>query len=306
MKNQNWKAHVALLLVNTFYGANHVIAKGIMPTYLTPNVFILLRVTGATFLFSILYFFQKNRERIAKKDLPRVFACALFGVAVNQLFFFHGLNLSSSINASIIMTLNPIIVVVLSYFLLKESITKTRSVGVILGAMGAILLTLSSSSRNVNLAIGDVFLLINAMSYAVYLVIAKPLMNKYKPVTVITHVFAIGMVYVLIFPPTIGEVMQTDFSVLHGVVLGKVLYVIIGVTFFAYLLTLYGLKRLSPSVSSSYIYLQPVLVIVFAIFFAYIGFTEDYTDTITLQKMGYMLLIFLGVYITRKDQKQDL
>jgi|TARA_R110000737_G_scaffold151521_1_gene180837 drug/metabolite transporter (DMT)-like permease len=298
MKIENLRAHLALFLVNTFYGANHVIAKGIMPNILTPNVFILLRVAGATALFWLIRLFSKTREKIDRKDFPRLVACGLFGVATNQLFFFHGLNLSSAINSGIIMTLNPIMVVVLSYFLLKEAITTYRVAGIMLGATGAILLTISSSSKSAELALGDLFLLINAASYAVFLVIAKPLMSKYRPLTVITYTFLFGLLFVMLFPFTFIDVAKTDFSLLTGVVLGKVLYVIIGVTFLAYLLTVYALSKVSPSVSSAYIYLQPVLVIFFALLFAYIGFTEDYTHTITSQKIFFMVLIFVGVYIT--------
>ncbi len=303
MKPTHLCAHLALFIVNTFYGANHVIAKGIMPNILTPNVFILLRVAGATVLFWLIRLFSKSREKVERKDLIRFAACGVFGVAVNQLFFFHGLNLSSSINAGIIMTLNPIMVVILSYFLLKEAITSYRVAGVLLGATGAGLLTLASSSENPELAVGDLFLLINAASYAVYLVLVKPLMSKYKPITVITYVFLFGLILVTSFPPTLRDLAQTDFSLLQGVALAKVLYVIIGVTFLAYLLTVYGLSKLSPSVSSAYIYTQPVLVIFFAILFAYIGFTEDYTNTITAQKIFYMILIFVGVYITSLKRK---
>ena len=120
--SQAAKAHLALFLVNVFYGASHVIAKGIMPDFLTPNVFILFRVVGATFLFWIITFFFV-REKIDRSDYKILALCGLFGVAINQLFFFHGLNLSSSINSGIIMTVNPILVVILSFFLLKESIT---------------------------------------------------------------------------------------------------------------------------------------------------------------------------------------
>ncbi|MDC1403360.1 DMT family transporter [Crocinitomicaceae bacterium] len=303
MKPMHLRAHLALFIVNTFYGANHVIAKGIMPNILTPNVFILLRVAGATALFWLIRLFSKSREKVERKDLIRIAACGVFGVAVNQLFFFHGLNLSSSINAGIIMTLNPIMVVILSYFLLKEAITPYRVAGVLLGATGAGLLTLASSSENPELAVGDLFLLINAASYAVYLVLVKPLMSKYKPITVITYVFLFGLILVALFPLTLRDLAQTDFSLLQGVVLAKVLYVIIGVTFLAYLLTVYGLSKLSPSVSSAYIYTQPVLVIFFAILFAYIGFTEDYTNTITAQKIFYMILIFVGVYVTSLKRK---
>jgi drug/metabolite transporter (DMT)-like permease len=294
-----FRAHLALFLVNALYGASHILAKGVMPLFLKPTVFILLRAAGATILFwGVKQLF--TREKIDKKDYPRLIACGLFGVAVNQLFFFHGLNLSSSINSGIIMTVNPILVVVLSYFILKERLTGWKLGGVLLGATGAILLTLSGGAGTGDSLLGDVFLLVNALSYAIYLVIAKPLMFKYKPLTVITYVFTFGLAFVLLYPPTIPDLVATDFGAFTPGITAKVIYVIVGVTFLTYLLTMYGLKHLTPSVSSSYIYLQPVMVMFFAVTLSYIGWADDYTDTITLEKIGYMLLIFLGVYMVSK------
>ena len=107
-----WKAHGALLLVNLLYAASHVIAKDVMPTYLSPNVFILLRVSGACLLFWLMFRLFAY-EKVAVKDFFLLAICGLFGVAINQLFFFHGLNQSSAFNAGIIMAFNPIIVLVL-------------------------------------------------------------------------------------------------------------------------------------------------------------------------------------------------
>jgi len=297
--SQAAKAHMALFLVNVFYGASHVIAKGIMPNFLTPNVFILFRVVGATFLFWIVTFFFV-REKIERSDYKRLVLCGLFGVAINQLFFFHGLNLSSSINSGIIMTVNPILVVILSFFLLKESITKTKVIGIVLGATGAILLTLAGGTGKGDSTLGDFFLFINAASYAVYLVIAKPLMKKYQPLTVITYVFTFGLCFILLYPPTLPELFTTDYSTFTPSIIAKIVYVIIGVTFLTYLLTMYGLKYLSPAISSSYIYLQPVLVVFFTFFLASMGMADDYTNTITVSKIMYMLLIFTGVYTISK------
>lgn len=300
--NQTVRAHVALFLVNTLYGASHIVAKGIMPFYLYPNVFIFFRAVGATFLFWLTSLFFV-REKVAKKDLGLLALCGLFGVTINQLFFFHGLNLSSSINSGIIMTVNPILVVILSFFLLKEKITNTKILGILLGATGAILLTLAGGSGKGDSVLGDFFLFINAFSYAIYLVIAKPLMKKYKPLTVITYVFTFGLCFIMLYPPTLTELFKTDFSNFTTAITVKVIYVIVGVTFFTYLLTMYGLKYLSPSISSSYIYLQPVLVVFFAFILSAFGWADDYTHTITLSKIIYMVLIFTGVYtISQKNR----
>ncbi|MDG1350647.1 MAG: DMT family transporter [Crocinitomicaceae bacterium] len=303
MKQDNLKAHVALFLVNVLYGAGHLLAKGVMPQFLSPPVFIFLRVSGAVLFFWVLSLFIK-KIKIARADLPRFLACGLFGVALNQMFFFHGLNLSSSINSGIIMSMNPIMVAVLSFFLVKEKPSYLRSIGVLIGAIGAILLTLKGSVQAGESTLGDIFLFINAISYAFYLVLVKPLMLKYAPITVITWVFTFGLLFICLYPPTIQELVQTSFSGFPNAIYIKIAYIIVGVTFLTYLLTIYGLKFLSATVSSSYIYFQPVLVILFAFLFSYIGWSEDYTDTITLQKLGYMLLIFVGVYLTSRTSKK--
>lgn len=298
----NFAAHFALFMVNALYGASHVLAKGVMPAYLSPNVFILLRVSGATLLFWLVKLLFIH-EKVARKDLLLLATCGVFGVAVNQLFFFHGLNLSSSINSGIIMTVNPILVVILSFFLLNEKITGLKAIGILLGAAGAILLTLKAGTAMGDSILGDLFLFINAASYAVYLVIAKPLMKKYAPLTVITYVFTFGLLFVLLYPPTFQEFPQTDFSQIPGDAWIKIVYVIVGVTFLTYLLTMYGLKYLSASVSSAYIYLQPVLVMFFAYFLSALGVADDYTGAITWEKIIYMLLIFLGVYLTSYSEQ---
>jgi drug/metabolite transporter (DMT)-like permease len=297
MKNVN--AHLALLFVNVLYGASHVLAKGVMPQFLSPNVFILFRVLGATLLFWLVISFI-GREKIDKADYPRLIACGLFGVAINQLFFFHGLNLSSAFNSGIIMALNPIMVAILSFFLLKERVTLLRTFGIALGATGAILLTLKGATGKGDSSLGDLFLFINSLSYAIYLVIVKPLMQRYKPITVITWVFTFGLGFVILFPPTLPQFIATNYSGFTSEIILKIGYVIVGVTFLTYLLTMFGLKYLSPTVSSSYIYTQPVTVILFAWLFAILNWSEDYTGTITIEKIGYMLIIFTGVYITSK------
>jgi len=154
--------------------------------------------------------------------------------------------------------------------------------------------------------LGDLYLFINAASYALYLVLVKPLMKKYKPFTVITYIFSFGLIYVLLYPPTLTELAVTDFTQIPFDIAMKILYVIIGVTFLTYLLTVYGLKFLSPSVSSSYIYLQPVLVMVFTFLFGMWGLSEDYTDTITWEKIGYMFVIFVGVFLTSSASLRKL
>ena len=304
MKQTNLKAHFALFFVNVLYGAGHLLAKGVMPQFLSPPVFIFLRVSGAVLFFWVLALFLR-KIKILRRDIPRFILCGLFGVALNQMFFFHGLNLSSSINSGIIMSMNPIMVAILSFFILKEQPSFIRTIGILIGAVGAILLTLKGSVQAGESMLGDLFLFINAMSYAFYLVLVKPLMTKYAPLTVITWVFTFGLFLICLYPPTLIDLSEISLYGFPSEIYLKIGYIIIGVTFMTYLLTIYGLKYLSATVSSSYIYFQPVLVILFAFLFTYLNWSEDYTNTITIQKLSYMLLIFTGVYLTTRTTKQS-
>ncbi|MEZ4938463.1 MAG: DMT family transporter [Crocinitomicaceae bacterium] len=297
------KAHFALLAVNLIYGANYVIAKKIMPDYVEANAMIFLRVIGAALLFWMLYAFRF--ERVAKKDLLLLATCGLFGVAVNQLFFFNGLQLTSSINSAIIMSTNPIITVILALLILKEKITWNRALGILVGGTGTILFIMNNSSESISgdSVSGDLFIFVNSASYALYLVLAKPLMKKYKPLTVITWVFTFGLIYVSIFPLTFKELayIQWDFPTEIWV---RIIFVVIAVTFLAYLLNIFALKRVSPAISSSYIYLQPVLATVFLYLFSWWGM-EDYTNSITWTKIVCTVAIFFGVFLISLKSKKS-
>jgi drug/metabolite transporter (DMT)-like permease len=297
-------AHLALVGVNVLYGANHLIAKGVMPDYMGPNAFIFFRVSITSILFFSIYRLF-IREKVEKRDLIRLALCGFFGIAMNQLFFFNGLELTSAINSGIIMTSTPILVVVLAYFILKEPITKLKVVGVVVGAFGAIALTLAGRAPGFDNPLGDLFIFINALSFGIYLVMVKPLMTKYNPLTVITYNFLFGWLFVIAYPTVLAEVVTTDYAAFPLEIWLKIAFVIIGATFFTYLFNIFALKYVSPSVSGAYIYTQPILVMLFTMLFAAIGWTADYSKAITVEKIAYMLMIFTGVYlISYKTRKQ--
>jgi drug/metabolite transporter (DMT)-like permease len=290
------KAHLILVLVNIIYAANYLVAKGIMPDYIGPSGFIFYRVTGAVILFFIIK--TRIKEKIDKKDWIKLALAGLFGVAINQLLFFNGLNLTSPINASIIMTSNPIMVLVISSVLLGDKITTSKLFGIIIGGAGAVLLLISTKGQSSGHASfwGDLMVFINAMSYGIYLVIAKPLLKKYNPITVITWVFFFGWIFVT--PISIHQATEVNWADMPVNIIWGVIYVVIFTTFLVYLLNVYALKIVSPAVASTYIYLQPVLAGLFAYLYDYFSNnTEGYSDDITWFKVFTTLMIFFGVYL---------
>lgn len=294
-RNTIASAHIAVLSANIIYGINYAVAKGIMPDFMQPRAIIFVRVAGSFILF-LLFALLIVRERVERKDYVMLFICSLFGITINQIMFFEGLNLTTSINTSIIMTINPILVMVFASFLLKEKITLLKTAGITLGAAGATWLILQKGdiSFQSDTFTGNIFIVINAASFALYLVLAKPLMMKYHPVTVMTWVFGMGLVTVT--PLCIGTFITTDFAAMPAEVWLSLAYIVVFATFLGYLLYNIAIRHLSPTSTSSYIYLQPL----FAGIVGYILLAEQ---------PGWVhlfasLLIVAGVYLVSFRKKK--
>ena len=301
MKGNLLKAHLALLAANLIYGINYIVAKGVMPNKIGPSAFILVRLLGATLLFWIVKSFVK--EQVKKTDLPRLILCGLLGAAANQLFFFHGLNLTSPIDASIIITSVPVLVLILSAFVLKESITTNKVLGILVGGIGAILLIWYGKKAGGNSSVlGNFFIFINTSCYATYLVIVKPLMKKYSAITVISWVFLFGLIFAI--PIGIQDLRATDFSAFDFNTYASVGYVVLFTTFFAYLFNIYALNYVSPSVNGSYIYLQPVVSFMVVSFYAYVLMHTEYANDIDAIKIVSCVLVVIGVYLISKTPKK--
>ena len=289
--------HIALFAVNLIYALNYSIAKDVMPDYIGPSGFILLRVIGGSFLFFLTYIFF-IKEKVNSSDIVRLIFCGLFGVAINQLFFFEGLNLTTPINAAIIMTVSPILVIVFSAIIIKEKITIRKIFGIFLGLTGAATLILKSGAISLNndYFIGNFLVFVNATSYSIYLVIVKGLMTKYNPITVMFYVFSFGLIFV--FPFGISEFSNISLEIFTLEIFLKVGFVVICTTFLAYLFNAFALKSLNPSVVSIYIYLQPVLATVIAIILK--------SDSLDLIKIISSVFIFSAVFLVSMPSKKSI
>ncbi len=291
--SKNIKAHLALFSVNLIYALSFGFSKDVMNGYLPAFTFILFRVLGATTLFWLLFF---KTEKIQAKDYIKFAIAGVFGVAANQLMFFEGLDHTSTINASIIMVNTPILVLIFSSILLKERISSRKIIGVFIGLIGAIALILfkDTSVKNEATLYGDVFIFLNASSYALYLVLVKPLMKKYSPYTVLKWVFTFGLIYVI--PFGVYQFEGANFN-MNSEILMKIAFIIVFTTFLTYLLTMYGLNKVSPTTVSSYVYLQPVLTTVIALFLGY--------EQPTWINLFCGITIFIGVYLVSFKTKEQ-
>ena len=285
--NNLLRAHLALIAANLIYGVNYGIAKQVMPDYLSPFALVFARISGACILFWALSLLLP-KETIDRKDILRLLIATVFGVAVNQSLFLNGLNITTPIDAAIIMTATPILVLIVARLLIREPITIFKVIGIVAGATGAILLILYSGNMSFsnNHVIGNSIIVANATSYALYLVIVKPLINKYHPVTLMKWIFLFGIL--LVSAPGLPAFMRVNWGSLPGDIMLSVLFVVVGTTFLAYLLNMYSLKYVKPITVSIYIYSQPVIASIVALILG--------QDIITPVKILAALLVFTGVY----------
>ena len=288
-------ALLAAFGATTIYGMNHTIAKVVMPHYVGPFGFIMLRVIGASILFWSVSFIMP-KETIERKDFFRIAIASLFGMCINMLMFFKGLQLSTPINSGVIVTLTPIIILILSAFFLNEKLTRFKVLGIILGFIGAILLILYGNSSRVinapNVSLGNIMLLINATCFGAYLVMVKPLTKKYSAITLMKWMFLLGVIYT--FPFTITEFLEISWNTLPFEAIWRIGFVIVGTTFLTYMLNVYALKTLPATTIGAFTYLQPIITIIYAVITG-----NDVLDSI---KILACILVFTGVYLASKKR----
>lgn len=289
-----------MLGATLLFGINYWVAKGLMPNYLEPLQIIFLRISGALLLIWLLELFTpaSKKTRIQKKDISRLALAAFLGISLNQILFFIGLNKTTPVDAAIINSTNPMMVILLSYLFLKQPLKVVKLIGIILGALGAILLIISGDNFNFGNSntLGNIYIVINTLCWSLYLVIVKPLTSKYHPYVLMRWVFLFGLLFALPFTlkpvlliKTINFTISTWFSAT---------YVIIGTTFLAYLFILFGLRRLSTPVVAFYTYLQPVIVAIIGILL--------FQEVLSLIKVLATGLIFMGIYLVNKNKPDPI
>lgn len=297
MVKHNLRAHLSMLAATVLFSANYWIAKGLMPNHLLPMQIIFLRVSGTLLIAWIIQLSIKELRilKIDRADYPRLILSSVLGVAINQMMFFTGLNHTTPVDAAIINSASPILVLVFAAWLLKDKIGSSRLAGILLGATGALILILFGNPLSLlgGHFAGNMFIIVNTASWSLYLVVSKPLMVKYNPFILMRWIFLFG--FIAIFPFTIRQAIEINFSSFDAYTWFSIMYIIIGTTFMAYFFITYSLKRLSSSVVAYYTYLQPVLVALLGIII--------FAETISWVKTVSAILVFAGIYFVTKKRK---
>lgn len=294
--NKKSAAHLALFFANLFFAVNLTAVKHLTNIDLVkPFGLNVIRVGVSVLLFWILFLFKPVNIKIEKEDRMRLLFCAVTGIAINQLMFIKGLSLTYPIHAALLLLITPILIVFIAAWVLKERIGLFKIAGLALGISGALVLILAKEAAGnaANILTGDILIIINAISYAIYFILVKPLMLKYNPVVILRWVFTIGLVLVLPF----GWVEFTEIPWIKytAVDYTSMALIVLSGTFLAYLFNLYGIKTLGASVAGFYIYTQPVFAALIAMLFLH--------EHLDMYKIIAALLIFSGVYLANRQIK---
>ena len=295
--NQRTFALIAVSIATLIYGVTYTIAKDVMPNYIKPYGFILLRVSSATLIFWTVGLFTKQ-QKVEKSDYKKILIASFFGITLNMLAFFKGLSLTSPISASVMMVTSPIMVLIFSSILIRKPIGKQRVLGVFIGLVGALfLITLGNSSTetSTNSAFGNFLVFLNAASYGLYLVLAKDLVKKYNPIVFIKWLYLFGLIFVI--PFGYSELTAVIWQEIPINIYWNISFVLLFTTCITYLFNLYGLSKLKPTTVSVFIYLQPVIATIYALI---VG-----SDSLNFVKLCATLLIFLGVYLVTKQVEKS-
>ena len=298
-KKQPLIAHLCMLCAGTCWGLMAPIGKDAMLNGIDGIDLVSFRVLGGALLFWLTSLFTK-KEHVPVKDILLLGCAGLFALVFNQCSYTIGLNMTSPSNSSIMTTSMPIFAMVLSFFILKEPITWQKAGGVLLGCAGAvIIITTSATAGNAKVGNiwGDLLCMSAQLSFALYLSLFKPLIQKYSLFTVNKWMFTWATL--LIWPFTFGHVSSIDFASVPMSTWWETGFVVFFGTYISYICMMVGQQTLRPTVVSVYNYMQPLVSVSVSVAVGLAVFK-------TSQALA-AILVFSGVwFVVKSKSKHDM
>ena len=294
--NRNVQGHLFALTANILWGLMAPVGKSALAEFSALSV-TTFRMVGAAACFWLLSLCCKQ-EHVDHHDMLKIFFAALFALVFNQGVFIFGLSLTSPIDASIVTTTLPIVTMIVAALYLKEPVTNKKVLGIFVGAMGALILILSSRSAGGSggSIVGDLLCLTAQISFSIYLTAFKGLSQKYSPITMNKWMFVYASICYI--PFSYRDISAIEWSGISTTALLQVGYVVVGGSFLAYIFIMSAQRLLRPTVVSMYNYMQPIVASIAAILMG-IGMFN-------LEKGIAIALVFLGVYIvTQSKSRKD-
>ena len=290
MNRQSLVGHLACFLAYAIFGFNIIVCKDLTADRLiSPLAIFTLRSLGAGALFWLISLFTP-REKVERKDYVRIFAASMLGFFVCQVTFLMGIPHITPMDCSVLSAISPIYTMIIAAIVLKEPITWQKTAGVMISFAGIIYLIVSRSSATGTAEtsmFGILMLILNSLSFSLYLGIFKPLIGKYSVITFMKWIFLFA--FVVSAPFSAKEILTLDLNVIPAIQLAELAYLIFCATFITYFLIPVGQKRIRPTLVSMYSYVQPIIAIVISIA---VGM-----EMLTWQKVFAAIMVFGGVVV---------
>ncbi len=297
MQSEKAKGHTAIFIASILWGLSAPISKEVLNASVTPLTLSTFRMVGAAAAFWIASAFIK-REHVHHKDLLQLFFAALFSIVINQGAMAFGLAYTSPIDASVIVTMLPIVTMIIAAVYLKEPVTSKKVLGVFIGALGALILVLSNTNKGAagdSSIWGDLLCLGAQFSFAIYLTVYRDLIKRYSGITIMKWMFIYASICFI--PLSYSDLTQMDYSAIPTPVYWEIAYVVIGATFVSYMLIMPAQKALRPTVVSMYNYIQPIVASIVAVVMG--------LDTFGFVKIIAIVLVFSGVYVVTQSRSKE-
>ena len=290
MNKQSAAGHLACFLAYAIFGFNIIVCKDLTAGHLiSPLAIFCLRSVGAGALFWLISLFTP-KEKVEKKDYARIFAASMLGFFVCQVTFLAGIPHITPMDCSVLSAISPIYTMIIAAMVLKEPITWQKAGGVIISFVGIIYLIVSRTSAGgaaETSLFGILMIVLNSLSFSLYLGIFKPLIGKYSVVTFMKWIFLFA--FVVSAPFSSAEIVTLQWSAVPPVQLAELAYLILCATFITYFLIPVGQKRIRPTLVSMYSYVQPIIAIVISISLG--------MEMLTWQKVLATTMVFGGVAV---------
>jgi len=300
MNRSKIQGHIAMIFTSLIFGVNIPLSKNLMPDWMSPIGLTYSRFVFGACAFWLLSLFLKS-EKVSRKDMGTLFLGSLLGIGVNQAAFIQGLQLTTATNASIVITITPILAMIISFFILKEPITFKKAGGVIIGLVGVLSMIFTSemapTGRQASI-IGDLLCVFSSLSYAFFLVLTRGISKRYSSVTIMKWMFLFSSL--LFLPLGYKSVLSAKLFVEgSSLAWGCYIYLLVGATFITYLLIPIAQRQIRPTTIGMYNYLQPLVAAYIAIMLG--------QDTFSWTKPLSAILIFTGVYfVTTSKSREDI
>lgn len=255
MRHARFRVHLALAFIQLTFGALHVVGKAAL-AHVPPLALAGMRVLGAVPLV-VLLALALERSRPARSDWPALGLLGFLGVFVNQIAFILGLSLTSAANAAILMPTIPVFATGFALLMRIERPSMARLGGVACAAAGALVLVgTRPPAAGAGFYLGNALLLLNCLSYALYLVLQKPLLGRLGPLTVVGSAFAAGGAGILAV--SIPSLLRLDYLPVPPLAWAAILYIVLVPTALNYVLNSWAIRESGPSLAAAYITLQPL------------------------------------------------